>query len=149
MITIKNTQRTVTINTKQLAADAQKLLDALGYSDFDIGIWITTDQTMRSYNKRYRHKDRTTNILSFPYHANIKPGDRITPTCPEDKNLGDLLLSAAYIQREVRELKQPLADHLRMLLIHGICHLIGYDHDTSAQYAAMHAEEKRLAKLLA
>lgn len=149
MITIKNTQRRVAINTEQLAEDTQKLLDALGYGDFDIGIWITTDQTMRSYNKRYRHKDHTTNILSFPYHADIKPGDRINPMSPEDKNLGDLLLSAAYIQREARELKQPLAQHLRMLLIHGVCHLLGYDHDTSAQYTAMNAEEQRLAKLLA
>ena len=56
MITIKNTQRKIKISVSQIKKNLEKMLDVAGYPDFDIGIWFTTDKTIRAYNKKYRKK---------------------------------------------------------------------------------------------
>ena len=75
MILIKNSQRKIKINQKRLKSNAQKILDVLGYGDYDLGIWLTTNKTIQKYNKTYRDKNKPTNILSFPYYPNLKPGE--------------------------------------------------------------------------
>ena len=130
MISIKNTQRKISIDVNRLKADAQTILDALDYSDFDLGIWLTTNATIRKYNKEYRHKDKATDVLSFPYHTALKAGQRIKVKEDDDKNLGDLILAPEY------------------LLVHGICHLLGYDHIEDKDYKIMHKKEMELLKLL-
>ena len=79
--------------------DTQTFLTTLGYEEFDLGIWITTDATIQKYNREYRHKDKPTDILSFPYHDKLKAGKRIKVQEPEDENLGDLIISAAYVKK--------------------------------------------------
>jgi rRNA maturation RNase YbeY len=144
MITIRDTQRKIKVNLDQLKKDAQKILDMLDYSDFDLGIWLTTNKTIRAYNKEYRHKDKATNILSFPFHPKLKAGERIKVKTPDDKNLGDLILSLEYVKKEAENLSLPLQKHLLRLLVHGICHLLGYDHIKDADYAIMHKKEQEL-----
>ena len=104
MITIKNTQRAIPIDIKQLKKDAQTILRILRYEDYDLGIWLTTNKTIRYYNKTYRHKDKATDILSFSYHPSLKAGERIKPKNEGDKNLGDLIISAEYVERAAREM---------------------------------------------
>ena len=148
MITIKSTQRKIKINISQFKADAQKILVELEYPDFDLGIWITTNKTIRYYNKTYRHKDKPTDILSFSYHNEIKPGQRIVAQTEEDKNLGDLIISAEYVVRQLQDTDISLDERMRVLLVHGICHLIGYDHETDKQYEQMQKLETALLKKL-
>ena len=78
MITIKNTQRNHTVDTQHIEQTAQTIITELGYSDFDLGIWLTTNKTIHSYNKMYRKKNKPTDILSFPYHANLEAGEKPT-----------------------------------------------------------------------
>jgi probable rRNA maturation factor len=144
MILIKNTQKKIPIDSAQLTHDAQKILDFLQYADFDLGILITTNATIRHYNRDYRHKDNPTDILSFSYHPNLKAGQRIHPKTPDDKNLGDLIISAERVLHDAQELGVSFQDRLRILLIHGICHLLGYDHELDADYEIMKKEEKRI-----
>lgn len=148
MITIKNTQRKIRIDVKQLYKDAQTILRILHYDDYDLGIWLTTDKTIRHYNKTYRHKDKATDILSFSYHPLIKAGERIKPKNEEDKNLGDLIISVEYVQRVAKEMKVDLYERMRVLLVHGICHLLGYDHERDEDYRVMHRKELALLKHL-
>ncbi len=148
MITIRNTQRKITIDTNKLKQDAQKLLDLLDYSDFDLGIWLTTDRTIREYNRNYRNKDKATDILSFPFHPKLKAGKRITVKTADDKNLGDLILSLEYVKKDAANLGVTFKDQLRRLLVHGICHLLGYDHIKDEDYEVMHKKEERLLKQL-
>ena len=75
MILIRNSQRKININVNSLKKDAQLILDALKYSDFDLGIWLTTNRTIRQYNKIYRDIDKATDILSFAYHSDLKAGE--------------------------------------------------------------------------
>ena len=79
MILIKNTQKKIKIDINHIKKDVQTILNLLGYPDFDIGIWFTTNPTIRKYNKEYREKDKATDVLSFPYHETLKPGEKITP----------------------------------------------------------------------
>ncbi len=148
MITIKNTQRTIRLSTTRLERHAQKMLDSLGYSDFDLGIWLTTDATIRKYNRQYRGKDKPTDILSFPYHPKLKPGERILPREEEDKNLGDLIISLAYVKKDAPRWGQSFTERLDVLLAHGIAHLLGHDHEKDEDYRIMHKLEKRLLNSL-
>ena len=148
MITIKNSQRKIKINLDQLRTDAQKVLHILNYEDFDLGIWITTNKTIHFYNREYRHKDKPTDILSFGYHPQLKAGQRIKVKTDEDKNLGDLIISAEYVQKAAQELGVSLDERMRVLLVHGICHLLGYDHEKDEDYKVMHRKEQFLLKKL-
>jgi rRNA maturation RNase YbeY len=146
MIYIRNTQRKISINIDELRKVVKKMLIKLEYSNFDISIWLTTNATIRKYNKIYRHKDEPTDILSFPYHTSLQPGKRISTLTQEDKNLGDLIISLEQAQKDARKNDHTFKEHLVMLLAHGIAHLLGYRHETNAEYAAMQKVEKSLQK---
>lgn len=148
MIKVKNTQRAVTINTEQLKKDAQTLLDALGYEDFDLGIWLTTNKTIRQYNKQYRGKDKATDVLSFAFHDTLKAGQRIKPQSDDEKNLGDLIISPEYMRDDLPRWQDTFEGHMRRLLVHGICHLLGYDHIEDEDYKVMRRKETALLKKL-
>jgi len=148
MITIKNTQRKVTIDIAQLKKDAQRILDVLDYADFDLGIWLTSNATMRNYNLRYRGKDKPTDILSFPYHDHLKAGQRIQVLADEDKNIGDLILAPEYIMNNLTQWGESFEQRIRVLLVHGVCHLLGYDHIKDEDYRVMKRKESFLLKKL-
>ena len=144
MITIKNSQRTFLIDTKQVQALAQKMLAALEYPDFDLGIWFTSNKTISRYNKQYRGKNKPTDILSFSFHDTLQPGERITTTNPDEKNLGDLIISLQYAHDDLERWGHSFEEHIRMLLAHGIAHLLNYDHETDEEYEQMQVVEKKL-----
>lgn len=148
MITIRNTQRKIKIDITQLKRDAQTILDALDYSDFDLGILITSNKTIQRYNREYRDKDKPTDILSFPYHTDLKAGKRIIVKSEDDKNLGDLILAPEYIMNDLPKWSTTFEKHLQLLLVHGICHLLGYDHIEDTDYAIMRKKEIALLKKL-
>jgi probable rRNA maturation factor len=148
MINIKNTQRKYTLNISQIKGDVERVLQELNYSSYDIGIWFTTNNTIREYNNNYRHKDKATDILSFPYHIDLIAGKRIKAKFPEDENLGDLIISPEYVEKYAREYNTTFEDRLQVTLVHGICHLLGYDHITDPDYKKMHKLELLLLKKL-
>lgn len=148
MVTIRNEQKQIDVNVEQLKHEAQLLLNYLGYPDFDLGILLCSDADMQKYNKKYRNKDKATDILSFPYHPNLKPGEKIIPKMPDDKNLGDIIIAPAYVQDDLVHWNQSFLERMRILLVHGICHLLGYDHITDKEYAVMKEEEQRLLQVL-
>ena len=148
MITIKNTQRKIKIDVNRLKKDAQTILDALDYSDFDLGIWLTSNKMIQKYNKEYRAKDKPTDVLSFPYHDKLKAGRRIKIKDDDDKNLGDLILALEYIKNDLPKWETTFEKHLQRLLVHGICHLLGYDHIEDKDYKLMHKKEMELLNKL-
>ena len=149
MISIRNTQRTVKISSAKIKREAQAMLTALGYADFDLGIWITTNKTIRHYNKTYRSKDKPTDILSFPYHTTLKAGQKIVVKSPEDCNLGDLIISAEYVLKDAPvKWDRGFDEHMTVLLAHGIAHLLNYDHITDDEFAVMQKVETKLLKSL-
>ena len=148
MITIHNRQRKYTLDIKKLHTTVQQILEIINYSDFDIGILLTTNKTIRTYNLTYRSKDKPTDILSFSYHPELIPGKRIRAKSEDDKNLGDLILSIEYIDKIAKAMGVSLEERLKVLLVHGICHLLGYDHESDADYRSMRAKEAYIFRKL-
>lgn len=147
MILIKNKQRKIKVDTKKMHAQAQKMLGVLGYPDFDLNILLTTNQTIRKFNKKFRNKNKATDILSFPFHPGSKPDKKIKVLSEEEKNLGDIIISLEHAQKDaLQKWDRTFDHHLTALLAHGVSHLIGHDHHTDEEYEAMLKLEKRLLK---
>ena len=141
MVNIKNTELKTTVNTIHLKKDAHCILNLLDYSDFDLGIMLCDNKKIQQFNRDYRDKDQPTDILAFPYHNKLKPGERIKPTTREDRNLGDLIISLEYVKQDCPKWNQTFPERMRVLLIHGVCHLLGYDHQTDEEYTVMKEKE--------
>lgn len=148
MIFIKNTQRTIKIDMPALQKDIEAILNIVGYKKFDLSVWITNNKTIRRYNASYRGKHKATDILSFSFHPNLKPGEKIVARSDEEKNLGDLIISAEYVYHYAQKNHTTFEDRLRILIIHGVCHLLGYDHIEDNDYALMDRKEKNILKKL-
>jgi probable rRNA maturation factor len=101
-----------------------------------VGIRLTDDDEQRRLNRSYRGKDAPTNVLAFPL-AGL--ADQLPPGSP--LLLGDLVLAFETVRQEAEAQGKPLADHLRHLVVHGVLHLLGFDHDSEPEAAAMEARE--------
>jgi len=108
---------------------------------------FTTDEEVHALNKQWRHKDKPTNVLSFPMLERDDLLDLSKDGPPE--MLGDLALSYETGASEARDKNVSLSDHAAHLIVHGLLHLAGHDHvDSDAQAEAMEALEiAALAKL--
>jgi len=148
MILIKSRLHTMPIDTEALKKDIEMILKKLGYSDFDVGILLTTDKTIRRYNKQYRSKDQSTDVLSFPFYPNVRAGQRITAKNEAEKNLGDIIISLERVRRDAQKVGRPLEAYLRAIVVHGISHLLGYTHDTEKDYKQMQKKEDELLDVL-
>jgi probable rRNA maturation factor len=146
MILIENRICKIKINEKKIEAGIKKMLAFINYSDFDIGILFTTNKSIRNYNRNFRKKDKATDILSFPYHTELAAGQRISIQEPEDRNLGDLIVSLEFASKDAKLIDSSLDDYILMLVAHGIAHLIGYDHITDSDHKKMSSFEKKLLK---
>lgn len=109
------------------AAQAAQGADRAG-----IAILLTDDAALAALNQQYRSKPGPTNVLSFP-----------APPNPED-HLGDIALAFGVCAREAAEQGKTLADHLRHLTVHGVLHLMGYDHMTDEDAVEMEALEREI-----
>jgi len=104
----------------------------LGHAE--LGVVLTNDNEIRELNRRWRGKDAPTNVLSFASGA-----ARAAPAAP--LLLGDVVLAFETVRREAAAQGKPLADHVRHLIVHGILHLRGHDHEKSREAARMEAME--------
>ena len=143
MILIENNQ-TITINLEQLEKNTQDILTYLGYSGFDLSVLLCDSTTMQAYNKKYRNKDQSTDILSFPFYPNLKAGDTIKPISEEEKNVGDIIMCPEYVQEDLERWDQTFEERMQVLLVHGVCHLLGYDHIKNEDYELMKQKENEL-----
>lgn len=144
IVILRNTQRRVKIDPEWVLSMADKIMSAAGYAGWGIGIWITTNKTIRQYNATYRHKDKPTDILSFPFYPKLKPGKRPKAVDPDDFYLGDIIISAERVVKDADELGVSFDERMTVLFVHGVCHLLGYDHETDAQFRTMQKKEKEL-----
>ena len=111
----------------------------------EIGVRLTGDAEMRSFNRTYRGRDSATNVLSFALAAD---GDKQAAAVPQPEDapklLGDILTAYETCAREAEDEAKPLPDHLRHMVVHGVLHLLGYDHETADEAAQMEALERQI-----
>jgi probable rRNA maturation factor len=101
-----------------------------------VGVVLTDDAEQRQLNRQYRGRDASTNVLSFAIGGAPPDGGPVM--------LGDVVLAFETVAREAAEQNKPLSDHLRHLVVHGVLHLLGFDHEGEAEAVAMEARETEL-----
>ncbi len=106
-------------------------------------LMLSDNESIRELNKTYRGKDKPTNVLSFPSSEVSLPGEESEPV-----HIGDAILAYEYVTEEAKNEKKPIKSHLSHLVIHGVLHLLGYDHETSKDAETMETLEIRLMKQL-
>ncbi len=100
------------------------------FSDREIELIITSNEEIKELNREYRSIDKDTDVLSFPYEE--------MPMSP----LGSIVISSEYVESKAKELNHRNSDELALLFIHGLLHLLGYDHEVDS--GEMREEEARL-----
>jgi probable rRNA maturation factor len=111
---------------------------------------LADDMLVRSLNREYRGKDAPTNVLSFPFQqpARSAPSRAIGPDAAEPRHLGDVVLAAETVSRESDAQGIAPAHHLQHLVVHGLLHLLGFDHDTDARAEVMERLEVQILATL-
>jgi probable rRNA maturation factor len=142
MITIRNTQRIIQPSLHTLKHHADAMKRALGYDNYDLGIWLATDRQIRALNSRYRNDRSVTDVLAFPN------GKCVLESLPSNEmaDLGDLVFGMGYIRYICEKEHRNIDQYLDRLIAHGICHLVGYDHMNIEETVAMREKEDSLLK---
>lgn len=109
---------------------------ALGAADDrELNIRVVNESEMAELNSRYRHKEGPTNVLSFPFES---------PPGVNSAILGDIVICAPVVRREAGEQGKALAAHWAHMVVHGVMHLRGYDHENEADAERMEAAETEI-----
>ncbi len=103
----------------------------------ELAVVLTDDAAIRKLNRRWRGRDKPTNVLSFPAQASVPPGSGPRP-------LGDVVIAYETMAREAQEQGLPLTHHLAHLAVHGFLHLLGYDHESDTEAETMERLEREI-----
>ena len=132
-VLIENRQKKITVDFQRVRQALNNMLENLNCQNKEISLLFVDDDGIREFNKRYLGRDYPTNVIAFSMtegeFGNINPD-----------LLGDIIISVETASRDALSANIEFEEELDYLMIHGILHLLGYDHETSE------AEEKRMKK---
>jgi probable rRNA maturation factor len=132
MVEVVNRQRRLQLDTEAWSTFATKALNAIGKNESSATIAFVSDKRIRELNRQFRGIDKATDVLSFP--------------AEEDLNLGDVAVSVETAATQARENGLTLDHEIAQLILHGLLHLCGYDHETDK--GEMNRLELRLRRKL-
>jgi probable rRNA maturation factor len=137
IIDVQDMQENLTIETANVKRNANRVLKFLGKKDCELSLVLCDDRYIRKLNKQYLSKDRPTNVISFPQQE----GNGIT-----SPHLGDIVISVQMASAEAEKSGISFEERLLQLLIHGICHLCGFNHEnvSSERVDQMEKKEREL-----
>ena len=156
---ILNRQREVRVTRGPLESFLRRVKKELGLAKSDLTVCLVSDAEMARLNQNFRKKQGPTDVLSFPASARRSPVRLVLPKRKrpaseggpyrrgiEGQYLGDIAISPATARRYAKKYERQLATELRVLILHGILHLLGYDHETD--HGEMDKTEQKLRKRL-
>ncbi|XP_053326870.1 endoribonuclease YbeY [Spea bombifrons] len=141
---VRNVQRVVPLRRAPLRFNLNIARNCLGVKRFDLAVICTNNTMIRKINKTYRGKDTATDVLSFPFHEELQPGILPIPSFKDEYNLGDIYLGVEFIYQQCQETKDDYNSTLTVTAVHGLCHLLGYRHDTEEQWKRMFEKENKV-----
>jgi len=141
---ILNRQRTVRVARPPLEQFLRRVREQLKLNGADVTVCLVSDDAIARMNETFRHKNGPTDVLSFPNDAKdvVRAQRQGTASAvqkrargqgasaPEGNFLGDIAISPATARRNAKKLGRTLANELQILILHGVLHLLGYDHET-------------------
>lgn len=131
-VVLSSRLRSRRLRLSRLHSLAENILRAAGSARADLSLLLVGDRSMQRLNRRYRRKNRTTDVLAFPM--------RTHRTRPLSNLLGDVVISLPQAARQASQAGHSLEHELTLLVIHGLLHLLGYDHERSAR------EKRRMSR---
>ena len=137
--------RSFTVGRKRVLGLAQAVLKCIGESSADMSVSLVGDRRMRRLNRRYRQKDRSTDVLAFAFREARAPHhfNRIAA------HLGDVVIAIPTARRQAKAAHRSLEEEIVTLLIHGVLHLCGYDHERGRDEALrMQRKERQVRRRL-
>jgi probable rRNA maturation factor len=138
IIDVQDIQESLAIDADIVKKNTNRVLKILGKKDCELSLLLCDDRYIRRLNKQYLGKDRPTNVISFPQQE----GEGIT-----SPHLGDIVISAQRASAEAEKSGISFEERLLQLLVHGICHLVGYNHENVAADMADQMVKKELELL--
>lgn len=126
------------VDVADLAATIAAALAGEGRAEAEVTLVVTDDDAVAALNRQYRGVDGPTDVLSFAAQEPT-PGFMSAPEAAA--YLGDIIIALPFTRRQAAELGRPLAAELRLLAVHGVLHLLGYDHAEPDEEAAMWARQ--------
>ena len=115
------------------------ICDEENLPECSINLKILNDHEMKDLNNKFRNKDSSTNVLSF---TNEDISKKVTG------NIGDIAINYEYVQRESKEYNKSFDSHMIHMLIHGVYHILGFDHNNNKMAEVMENKEIKLLKKL-
>ncbi len=140
-IQIQNKQRKLKIELKPLRQLLQNISAALGIVDKELSVVLVSDKQIARLNRQYRRQNQATDVLAFA----MQEGEfsQLNPQL-----LGDVVISVETAQRQAQARQHNLIRELQILTIHGVLHLLGYDHMQPAKAKQMQQKERQLLDLI-
>ncbi len=155
---VRNRQRRVRVSTAGLSGFSRRACAALGLRESELAICLVSDKAIAGWNHLYRGKSAPTDVLSFPTESRGGAGRRKRSSraaarkrrggenAGAERYLGDIAIAPGVARRNARAIGRTLDGELRVLILHGMLHLMGYDHETDK--GEMQREERRLRRRL-
>lgn len=140
MIYYRNDVRNSGVSGRALVATAKKLLAAAGEPSSSLSLTLVDDAAIRRLNREHRGKDKATDVLSFSLVEN--------GSASAERLLGDVVISIETARRQAADYDASLQEELYRLLIHGILHVMGHDHERAQERRVMVTAERRLARAI-
>lgn len=136
-IYLNNNQDEIQVDEVYWTDFSQKILSSLNLSeDTEFSLTFVNNEEIHKLNKEYRKKDYATDVLSFPFENEFN--------LPINNIMGDVIISLQKAQAQAEEYEHSFNRELGFLIIHGILHLIGYDHETKEDEVEMFSLQKKL-----
>ncbi len=133
------------LDTEPLRHLAEEALRAEGFPDTaEVTLLFVTGEQMARYNQRFLNRSGPTDVLAFPLE-DLQPG-RVPPSEVNGPplNVGDVVIAPDFVRRQARDMGVPFNDELALMVVHGVLHLLGYDHQDDEDAAAMERREREL-----
>jgi probable rRNA maturation factor len=121
-------------------ASVAAALSGIDAADGDVALLFSSDEAIAEINTEWRGMSKPTNVLSFPAASDMPLPEG------EPRPLGDIVLAHGVIAREAAEQGKTLHDHTAHLIVHGVLHLLGFDHETDAEAEEMEKRESSILK---
>lgn len=135
MVVIQNSINDVSVNEQKLKDTLQQVITDLDKGESELLIRVVDEAEIQDLNKRYRDKDRPTNVLSFPSDLPIEIDESI---------LGDVVICTSVVTNEAAAQNKTFENHLTHMAIHGTLHLLGFDHIEESDANEMEALEIKI-----
>jgi len=135
------------IDRKYLNKIANKTLKVAGFrKPAEVSLVITGEKRMKTLNKKYRGVDRVTDVLSFGYEEAKNKNAKFISSPSEVVSLGEVFICYNQAKKQAQQSKRSVKKELAILLIHGVLHLLGYDHKGSYEKSEMKIKEEKVLR---